>query len=189
VQLSIEKLTKELEFQERNHAQVIKRLERDKDTFLTANMAKKNQTILYFIQTCILPRCLYTASDALFCAKYALPLPSSLLLSPPLPSSLLSSSLLLYSVSSPTTLCLYSLTCYLRFVQVLVSLGTPYFSMLQYVDRILKDLPYALFACTENEATRIGRFLNETLALLARLLSLFSPFLSLFLSLSRPKSL
>lgn len=55
-----------------------------------------------------------------------------------------------------------------RFVQLLVNLGTPYFSMLQYFDRVLKDLPVSLFACTENEATRIGRFLNETLGLLSR---------------------
>lgn len=65
----MDKLAKELELQEKNHATVIKRLEREKDTFITAGMAR-HQPILFFIQACILPRCLYTNTDALYCAKY-----------------------------------------------------------------------------------------------------------------------
>jgi len=54
-----------------------------------------------------------------------------------------------------------------RFVARLHSLGTPYFSTLQYYDRLLKDLRQLVFAATEHEAAALGRFLAETLAQLA----------------------
>eukprot|EP00959_Pyramimonas_sp_CCMP1952_P401966 8422964-Pyramimonas_sp.AAC.1 len=46
-------------------------------------------------------------------------------------------------------------------------MDTPYFSTLQYYDRALKDLSQLIFSCTEYEAARMGRFLAETLELLA----------------------
>jgi THO complex subunit 2 len=42
-------------------------------------------------------------------------------------------------------------------------LGTPKFSTIQYYDRVLKDLTQLVFSCTEYEAGRLGKFLNETL--------------------------
>ncbi len=54
-----------------------------------------------------------------------------------------------------------------RFVARMHSLGTPFFSTLQYYDRVLKDLRQLVFAATEHEAAHLGRFLYETLAQLA----------------------
>ncbi len=153
---------------EKNHALVLKRLEHSKDTYLTVSMAR-SQTILVFIQSCILPRCLFSAPDAIYCAKYAL-------------------LYLFYDLFRASSIFfLFIVLIYYRFVQLLVRLGTPYFSMLQYFDRVLKELPFVLFACTENEATRIGRFLNETLALLSRYYFFF-PWLALTLQGGRMRS-
>jgi THO complex subunit 2 len=54
-----------------------------------------------------------------------------------------------------------------RFVARMHSLGTPFFSTLQYYDRVLKDLRQLVFAATEHEAAHLGRFLYESLAQLA----------------------
>lgn len=66
--------------------------------------------------------------------------------------------------------CIYSTSDALycsKFVHLLHKLGTPCFSTLQYYDKVLRDVTLSLFCCTENEASRLGRFLNETLSLLA----------------------
>lgn len=53
-----------------------------------------------------------------------------------------------------------------KFVHILHKMGTPYFSTLQYYDKVLRDITFSLFCCTENEASRLGKFLYETLALI-----------------------
>eukprot|EP01103_Thecamoeba_quadrilineata_P015330 TRINITY_DN480_c0_g2_i3.p1 TRINITY_DN480_c0_g2~~TRINITY_DN480_c0_g2_i3.p1 ORF type:complete len:1658 (-),score=455.84 TRINITY_DN480_c0_g2_i3:20-4993(-) len=55
-----------------------------------------------------------------------------------------------------------------KFVDVLHRIGTPFFSTLQYYDKVFKDITHLLLCCTENEASRLGRFLCETLSITAR---------------------
>ena len=45
-------------------------------------------------------------------------------------------------------------------------LKTPYFSVLLYYDKVIKLLAPAFHCCSHNEASRLGRFLGETLHLL-----------------------
>ena len=53
-----------------------------------------------------------------------------------------------------------------KFVHELHKMDVPYFSTLQYYDRVLKDLSQLVFCCTEYEAARMGKFIAETLELL-----------------------
>ena len=46
--------------------------------------------------------------------------------------------------------------------------GTPRFSTLQFIDRLLKDLAAHVFACTEREAANLGRFVADALGTLHR---------------------
>ena len=53
-----------------------------------------------------------------------------------------------------------------KFVQQTHAQGTPYFSTLQYYDKLLRDLSTHIFCCTERQAANLGRFLKESLQLL-----------------------
>ena len=53
-----------------------------------------------------------------------------------------------------------------RFVQQTHAQGTPYFSTLQYYDKLLRDVSVHIFCCTERQAQNLGRFLKESLSLL-----------------------
>jgi len=53
-----------------------------------------------------------------------------------------------------------------RFVQQTHAQGTPYFSTLQYYDKLLRDVSVHIFCCTERQAANLGRFLKESLSLL-----------------------
>jgi len=119
---TISKLEKEMTNQEQHVKEVLKAITQQKDGWLV-NCHQRQDIVVQILQTMIFPRCVFTAVDALYCAK---------------------------------------------FVNLLHSIGTPYFSTLQYYDKVLRNIPYILFSCTENEASRLGRFLNETLRVLAR---------------------
>jgi THO complex subunit 2 len=53
-----------------------------------------------------------------------------------------------------------------KFVLKMHELKTPNFSVLLYYDKVVKLIAPAVSCCTRNEATRLGRFLAETLKLL-----------------------
>lgn len=53
-----------------------------------------------------------------------------------------------------------------RFVQQTHAQGTPFFSTLQYYDKLLRDISLHIFCCTERQAANLGRFLKESLQLL-----------------------
>jgi THO complex subunit 2 len=53
-----------------------------------------------------------------------------------------------------------------KFVQKMHEVKTPYFSVLLYYDKVIKLLAPAFHCCTFNEASRLGRFMAETLRLL-----------------------
>uniref|UniRef100_A0A452VJW3 THO complex subunit 2 n=1 Tax=Ursus maritimus TaxID=29073 RepID=A0A452VJW3_URSMA len=74
----------------------------------------KNETITKFLQLCIFPRCIFSAIDAVYCA---------------------------------------------RFVELVHQQKTPNFSTLLCYDRVFSDIIYTVASCTENEASRYGRFL------------------------------
>jgi len=65
----IEKLQEERQRQEDNHRLVMARLRQEKDTWFSARVTK-NRTITQILQLCVFPRCRFTASDAIFCAKF-----------------------------------------------------------------------------------------------------------------------
>jgi THO complex subunit 2 len=50
-----------------------------------------------------------------------------------------------------------------RFSERLQSMDTPFFRSIFYYDRVLKDITQLVVCCTEYEAGRLGKFLNETL--------------------------
>ena len=51
-----------------------------------------------------------------------------------------------------------------KFVQQTHAQGTPFFSTLQYYDKLLRDISVHIFCCTERQAANLGRFLNASLA-------------------------
>ena len=53
-----------------------------------------------------------------------------------------------------------------KFVHELHRMDTPFFSSLQYYDRVLRDVCVLVTSCTEYEAGCLGRFLAETMHLL-----------------------
>jgi THO complex subunit 2 len=53
-----------------------------------------------------------------------------------------------------------------KFVQHMHSQGTPFFSTLQYYDKLLRDISVHIFCCTERQAANLGHFLKESLSLL-----------------------
>ncbi|XP_068717940.1 THO complex subunit 2-like [Montipora capricornis] len=120
--LLAEKLKEELRQQEERSQRVMASLKNERDTWLPAK-ATKSETITQFLQLCMFPRCVFTASDAVYCAK---------------------------------------------FVHMLHNLKTPNFSTLLCFDRVFSDISYTVASCTENEASRYGRFLCSMLEIVMR---------------------
>ncbi|KAL3879965.1 hypothetical protein ACJMK2_032241 [Sinanodonta woodiana] len=65
----IEKLKDEEKRQGEHVQRVIARLKNEKELWFVSR-STKNETITQFLQLCIFPRCCFTASDAVFCAKF-----------------------------------------------------------------------------------------------------------------------
>ncbi|XP_044176473.1 THO complex subunit 2-like isoform X1 [Acropora millepora] len=120
--LLAEKLKEELRQQEEHNQRVMASLKNERDSWLPAK-ATKSETITQFLQLCMFPRCVFTASDAVYCAK---------------------------------------------FVHMLHNLKTPNFSTLLCFDRVFSDISYTVASCTENEASRYGRFLCSMLEIVMR---------------------
>jgi len=116
----MEKLQEEEKRHKEHVERVMVRLRQEKDNWFFARSAKtaKNETITQFLQFCLFPRSIFTASDASYAAK---------------------------------------------FVEIIHSLKTPNFSTLICFDRTFCDITYTVTSCTENEASRYGRFLSSML--------------------------
>ncbi|ELW68126.1 THO complex subunit 2 [Tupaia chinensis] len=108
-----DKLLEEEKKQMEHVQRVLQRLKLEKDNWLLAK-STKNETITKFLQLCIFPRCIFSAIDAVYCA---------------------------------------------RFVELVHQQKTPNFSTLLSYDRVFSDIIYTVASCTENEASRYGRFL------------------------------
>ncbi|XP_064422604.1 THO complex subunit 2 isoform X2 [Latimeria chalumnae] len=108
-----DKLQEEEKKQLEHVQRVLQRLKLEKDNWLLAK-STKNETITKFLQLCIFPRCIFSAIDAVYCA---------------------------------------------RFVELVHQQKTPNFSTLLCYDRVFSDIIYTVASCTENEASRYGRFL------------------------------
>ncbi len=119
LQSLVASLELEQKAQEANCKQILARLHQERDTIIQS----KRNLVVNFLQTCIFPRCLFSASDAIFCA---------------------------------------------RFAQLMHDLRAKNWSTLVYMDRIFASIACTVSSCTSNEAQRYGRFIGETLALLAR---------------------
>ncbi|XP_048243407.1 THO complex subunit 2-like [Haliotis rufescens] len=114
----MEKLKEEEKKQNEHVNRVMARLQHERDHWFLSREGSKSEAITEVLQLCIFPRCCFTASDAVFCAK---------------------------------------------FIHVLHELKTPHFSTLICYDRIFCDITYTVTSCTENEASRYGRFLCAAL--------------------------
>lgn len=68
----MEKLQDERKKQHEHVEKVLFRLKQEKDAWFLSRSAKsaKNETITQFLQLCLFPRCVYTAVDAAYCAKF-----------------------------------------------------------------------------------------------------------------------
>jgi len=68
----IDKLQDEQKKQQDHVNNVMARLKQEKDSWFFSRSAKlaKNETITTFLQLCLFPRCIFTATDAIFCAKF-----------------------------------------------------------------------------------------------------------------------
>merc|ERR1719357_908971 len=68
----IDKLQDEQRKQQDHVNNVMARLKEEKDTWFFSRSAKlaKNETITTFLQLCLFPRCIFTSTDAIFCAKF-----------------------------------------------------------------------------------------------------------------------
>ncbi|XP_070553830.1 THO complex subunit 2-like isoform X2 [Ptychodera flava] len=120
--LLIDKLKDEEKKQQEHCQRVIARFKHEKDNWFQSR-STKNDTITQFLQLCVFPRCCFTASDSVYCAK---------------------------------------------FVHTIHSLKTPNFSTLLCYDRVFSDISYIVASCTENEASRYGRFLCAMLETVMR---------------------
>ncbi|KAG8448102.1 hypothetical protein GDO86_015265, partial [Hymenochirus boettgeri] len=108
-----DKLVEEEKKQSEHVARVLHRMKLEKDNWFLAR-STKNETITKFLQLCIFPRCIFSAIDAVYCAK---------------------------------------------FVELVHQQKTLNFSTLLCYDRVFSDIIYTVASCTENEASRYGRFL------------------------------
>ena len=91
--------------------------------FENCEVKSRNEIPHQLIQHCIIPRCVFSGIDSLYCTK---------------------------------------------FIHWLHKIETPYFSSLVYFNNVSKDFMSSVFCLTEAEASRLGRFLFETLSLLKR---------------------
>ncbi|XP_046395429.1 THO complex subunit 2 isoform X2 [Ischnura elegans] len=68
----VEKLEEERKKQQEHVEKVMARLKQEKDSWFLSRSAKsaKNETITQFLQRCIFPRCIFTSTDAVYCAKF-----------------------------------------------------------------------------------------------------------------------
>ncbi|KAF4523127.1 hypothetical protein B566_EDAN003142 [Ephemera danica] len=68
----MEKLQDECKKQGEHVEKVMARLKKEKDSWFLSRSAKsaKNETITQFLQLCLFPRCIFTAPDAVYCAKF-----------------------------------------------------------------------------------------------------------------------
>ncbi|KDR14733.1 THO complex subunit 2 [Zootermopsis nevadensis] len=68
----MEKLQEEKKKQHEHVEKVMARLKQEKDSWFLSRSAKsaKNETITQFLQLCLFPRCIFTATDAVYCAKF-----------------------------------------------------------------------------------------------------------------------
>ena len=68
----MEKLIEERKRQHDHVDRVMARLKAEKDTWFLSRSAKlaKNETITTFLQLFLFPRCIFTAIDAIYCAKF-----------------------------------------------------------------------------------------------------------------------
>ncbi|KAL6079090.1 THO complex subunit 2 [Balamuthia mandrillaris] len=119
---TLAKLDLERDTQQRNYEKVMQRIMKEKDKWFPPGKNPKNM-VYDLLQNCIFPRALFSASDALYCAK---------------------------------------------FVEMMHRIDTPYFSTVQYLDKVLQETTYALFCCSEGEASRLGLLLREMLGLIHR---------------------
>ncbi|ESO98124.1 hypothetical protein LOTGIDRAFT_174338 [Lottia gigantea] len=61
---------KEEEKKQNDHvSRVLARLEKSRDQWFLS-LATKNEAITHFLQLCVFPRCIFTASDAVYCSKF-----------------------------------------------------------------------------------------------------------------------
>ena len=65
-------MTDEQRRQKDHVEKVMARLKREKDSWFFSRSAKlaKNETITTFLQLCLFPRCIFTANEAIYCAKF-----------------------------------------------------------------------------------------------------------------------
>ena len=65
-------MTDEQKKQKDHVEKVMARLKREKDSWFFSRSAKlaKNETITTFLQLCLFPRCIFTANEAIYCAKF-----------------------------------------------------------------------------------------------------------------------
>ena len=68
----MEKLVDEQKRQKEHVERVMARLRAEKDSWFLSRSAKlaKNETITTFLQLFLFPRCIFTAIDAIYCAKF-----------------------------------------------------------------------------------------------------------------------
>lgn len=68
----MEKLQDEKKKQHEHVEKVLYRLKQEKDQWFLSRSVKsaKNETITQFLQLCLFPRCVFTAVDAAYCAKF-----------------------------------------------------------------------------------------------------------------------
>lgn len=133
-------------------------LKQEKDTWFAPRTAKsaKNETVTAFLQLCLFPRCIFTAPDALYCAHFVNIIHS------------------LATQNFSTLICYDRVSCFLpnRFIDFWSTYSFPDWtrkidfccSLLQ----IFCDIIYTVTSCTENEASRYGRFLCALLGTVMR---------------------
>lgn len=116
----VDKLNLELKEQQAHVKNILENLRKFKDNWFLLRSVKpaKNEMITQFLQLCIFPRCIFSITDALYCAQ---------------------------------------------FIHTLHSIRTANFSTLLLYDRIFCDITFGVMSCTENEASRYGRFLCAVL--------------------------
>lgn len=134
--------------------------------FMYLTGSTKNETITQFLQLCVFPRCCFTASDAVYCAKFIHILHD---LKTPNFSTLICCDRV--SLTHLVTDRIWNKYTKINRLDMLTTVYVNLWSrtrrmfvyMYHFVFQIFCDITYTVTNCTENEAHRYGRFLCASL--------------------------
>ena len=182
----MEKMVDEQKRQREHVERVLARLRAEKDMWFLSRSAKlaKNETITTFLQLFVFPRCIFTATDAIYCAKFVHVIH---MLKTPNFSTLICFDrvsfihirinvfknypkyfIWIFQVwHFPSIFVLLKVSGNTRQIRPFSTIETTFVKDFELF-QIFCDITYTVTSCTENEADRYGRFLAAMLEIVMK---------------------